>query len=55
MSVFVGIREMTSLPVQSLQNGGIMWFTDLTVPDPLYVLPFITMSTLLATIEVVFS
>lgn len=52
VSVFVGIREMTSLPVQSLQNGGIMWFTDLTVPDPLYVLPFITMSTLLATIEV---
>lgn len=52
LSVFVGVREMTSLPVASLQSGGILWFTDLTIPDPFYALPLLTMTTLLATIEV---
>jgi YidC/Oxa1 family membrane protein insertase len=52
ISVFIGVREMASLPVVSMQSGGILWFTDLTVPDPFYALPLITMATLLATVEV---
>jgi YidC/Oxa1 family membrane protein insertase len=43
---------MAYLPVESLRTGGILWFTDLTVPDPFYALPLMTMASLLATLEV---
>ena len=33
------IRGMAALPVPSLENGGALWFVDLTVPDPLFILP----------------
>ena len=52
LSVFVGLRSMANLPVESMTTGGIFWFTDLTVTDPFYALPVLTMTTLLATIEV---
>jgi len=55
ISVFVGIRQMANLPVQSMAHGGLAWFTDLTVPDPFYALPLITMATFLVTIEVCYS
>lgn len=32
---------MSKLPVPGLENAGVLWFTDLTVPDPLYILPCI--------------
>ncbi|ESO02049.1 hypothetical protein HELRODRAFT_121655, partial [Helobdella robusta] len=51
LSVFTAIREMTNLPVASWKSGGILWFTDLTVPDPFYILPVVTAATLFATIE----
>ena len=41
ISVFSGIRAMTSLPVQSMTTGGALWFTDLTVADPYFILPAI--------------
>ncbi|KAK0720204.1 60Kd inner membrane protein-domain-containing protein [Lasiosphaeris hirsuta] len=34
-------RAMASLPVPSLETGGILWFTDLTVADPYYILPVV--------------
>ncbi|KAK3359566.1 60Kd inner membrane protein-domain-containing protein [Lasiosphaeria hispida] len=34
-------RAMSNLPVPSLETGGILWFTDLTVADPYYILPAI--------------
>lgn len=52
LSVFVGIRQMANLPVESMATGGIAWFTDLTIPDPYYALPLITMTTFFITIEV---
>lgn len=52
LSVFVGIRQMANLPVQSMTTGGAAWFTDLTIPDPYYALPLITMATFFITIEV---
>lgn len=55
ISVFVGIRQMANLPVQSMTTGGLAWFTDLTIPDPFYALPLITMATFLVTIEVGYS
>lgn len=42
---------MVQAPVESMKEGGMWWFTDLTVPDPYYLLPIITSLTLAATIE----
>ncbi|CAK7226816.1 hypothetical protein SBRCBS47491_006356 [Sporothrix bragantina] len=33
------LRSMAALPVPGLETGGILWFTDLTVPDPYFILP----------------
>ncbi len=43
---------MATLPVESMQTGGMLWFTDLTFHDPYYVLPVAVSLTMLATIEV---
>jgi len=51
ISMFMAIRQMVNAPVESLATGGILWFPDLTMNDPLYILPAITSLTLLATIE----
>lgn len=40
--------------VPSFQTGGALWFTDLTTPDSLYILPVITALTFLITVEVQF-
>jgi len=50
--VFVGIRQMTNLPVDSMKTGGMAWFTDLTVSDPYFALPLMTVGMLYAIIEV---
>ncbi|XP_060076383.1 mitochondrial inner membrane protein OXA1L-like [Ylistrum balloti] len=51
MTVFTGLRGMTNVPVESLKSGGLGWVTDLTVPDPLFILPILTASTLFLTVE----
>lgn len=51
VSFFIGLRRMVNAPVESLHNGGILWFTDLTLTDPYYVLPAITCATLGLTIH----
>ncbi|KAK0635994.1 60Kd inner membrane protein-domain-containing protein [Bombardia bombarda] len=40
--VFRLFRGMAALPVPSLETGGALWFTDLTVCDPFYILPIAT-------------
>jgi len=52
ISVYKGLNEMAELPVASMQTGGLLWFTDLTICDPYYALPIMTVSTLLITLEV---
>jgi membrane protein insertase Oxa1/YidC/SpoIIIJ len=52
ISVFVGMRKMANLPVPSMKEGGLSWFTDLTAVDPYYALPALTMLTFYLTIEV---
>jgi len=42
MSMFFGLRGMTNLPVESLMNGGTLWFMDLTMSDQYYLLPLLT-------------
>jgi YidC/Oxa1 family membrane protein insertase len=36
------LRNMAELPVPGLEKGGVMWFTDLTVADPYFILPVVT-------------
>lgn len=52
ISFFIGLRQMANAPVESMRDGGLFWFTDLTVPDQFFLLPIITSLTMLATIEV---
>ena len=42
ISMFVGLRGMCNLPVESLSTSGLFWFSDLTVADPYYLLPLCT-------------
>lgn len=51
LSYFIGIRRMVNAPVESMQTGGFLWISDLTVPDPYYLLPLFTCSTLFLTIH----
>ena len=52
ISFFMALRGMARLPVESFKTGGTMWFTDLTVPDPTYVLPLIACVAFLSNVEV---
>eukprot|EP00731_Ephydatia_muelleri_P034845 Em0081g10a len=51
ISFFVAIREMASVPIESMKTGGMLWFMDLTVSDPYYVLPVLSCLSFMATIE----
>ncbi|KAF9512845.1 hypothetical protein BS47DRAFT_1344957 [Hydnum rufescens UP504] len=39
ISFFTAIRGMCSIPVESMTSGGALWFPDLTIADPYYILP----------------
>lgn len=51
VSFFIGLRQMANAPVESLREGGLFWFTDLTLPDQYFLLPVLTSATLYLTIE----
>lgn len=51
MSVFLGIRKMVNLPVESMTHGGLFWFTNLTVSDPYYIFPLFNALSLLLQLE----
>ena len=42
MSFFFALRGMTNCPVESMSNGGLFWFENLTLTDPFYILPLMT-------------
>ena len=42
MSMFIGLRGMAYMPVESLETGGFLWITDLTMSDPYCILPMVT-------------
>ena len=45
---------MANLPVESMKEGGVLFFTDLTITQPFYALPLMTALTFWMTIEVRF-
>ena len=51
ISMFFGLKKMPLLFPATLSTGGMFWFTDLTVPDPTYILPIVSSCTFLALIE----
>lgn len=51
ISFFMGLRQMANAPVESMREGGLFWFTDLTICDQFYALPIITSITMFLTIE----
>lgn len=50
ISAFIGIRKMCNLPVESMTTGGILWFNNLTLADPTYVLPTLSLLSILAVV-----
>lgn len=54
LTLFLTLRRMANYPVESLKTGGVAWITDLSIPDPLLILPVITSLTLWATLEMSF-
>lgn len=40
-SLFMALNGMARAPITSMTEGGIGWFTDLTVTDPYYILPLL--------------
>ena len=48
------LRNMAELPVPGFDQGGFLWLTDLTYPDPLYLLPAITTGIVFWTMKVTF-
>ncbi|KAH9505848.1 Mitochondrial inner membrane protein oxa1l [Dermatophagoides farinae] len=54
ITFFITLRRMANYPVESLKTGGLFWFTDLSVSDPLFALPVITCATLWLTLETSF-
>ncbi|KAL2754831.1 hypothetical protein ACRALDRAFT_2042690 [Sodiomyces alcalophilus JCM 7366] len=45
------LNGMGKLPVPGLEDGGLLWFTDLSVSDPFYILPLGTSLMMLATLR----
>ncbi|CAO3573158.1 unnamed protein product [Mortierella alpina] len=51
ISFYLALRDMANLPVPQFKEGGIAWFTDLTIADPTYVLPVASSLGFLAIME----
>ena len=45
-SGFYAVRGMVQMPVASLAGGGTLWFTNLTLSDPYFILPVACAATL---------
>lgn len=50
--MFLGLRGMATLPLESFKYGGLWWFSDITMPDQFFILPIVTVITLGVTLEV---
>lgn len=55
ISFFWALYPMAELPVESLKNGGILWFKDLSAADPYYIMPAFSGGTMAYLLIVSFS
>lgn len=51
IGMFFGMKKFPNLFPEALADGGLFWFTDLTVPDPTYILPVMCGLSFIATVE----
>ncbi|KAJ3014330.1 UNVERIFIED_CONTAM: Mitochondrial inner membrane protein oxa1l [Siphonaria sp. JEL0065] len=51
ISMFFGLRGMAELPVPGFTTGGFLWFNDLSMMDPTYILPVVANGTMLVVME----
>jgi YidC/Oxa1 family membrane protein insertase len=51
IGMFFGMKKMPDLFPEEMATGGLYWFTNLTIPDPTYILPIACGISFLATIE----
>lgn len=51
MSMFFSLQKMPHYFADIMSTGGLLWFPDLVIPDPMYMLPIISSATFLATIQ----
>jgi YidC/Oxa1 family membrane protein insertase len=51
IGMFFGLKKMPGIFPGELSDAGMFWFTDLTIPDPLYILPLVSAATFLGLIE----
>ncbi|XP_076758949.1 OXA1L mitochondrial inner membrane protein [Xylocopa sonorina] len=49
--IFIALRQMAAVPVESLKDGGLWWFADLTASDPYYILPLCSSVSMLLVTE----
>ena len=49
---FVALRRMVAAGLPDFSTGGVGWFTDLSAPDPYYVLPVLSSAATLAVLQV---
>ena len=52
ISFFFALRGMYNAPVESLATGGVLWFPNLLIPDPYFLLPLSTSITMLVSMQV---
>jgi len=52
MGMFFGLKKLSTICPEKLVNGGMFWFPDLTVTDPLYILPIASSMSFLFLIEI---
>jgi YidC/Oxa1 family membrane protein insertase len=52
MASFFALRNMSNQPIPSFLEGGLAWFSNLTIPDPYYILPVLSTLTLMGSFEV---
>lgn len=52
VSFFFALRGMANAGLPDFATGGVAWFTNLSVPDPTYILPVISAAATLAVLQV---
>ncbi|KAI8319895.1 hypothetical protein GQ54DRAFT_292176 [Martensiomyces pterosporus] len=51
MALFFALKDLATIPEAQMHTGGLWWFTDLTVPDPYYILPVLSCMGMMSVIE----
>ncbi|KAJ3360805.1 Mitochondrial inner membrane protein oxa1l [Kappamyces sp. JEL0680] len=51
ISFFLAVKKMAEIPLPGLSTGGALWFTDLTLTDPYFILPVAASGAMILSME----